>query len=314
MRKYVIGVFLLVLLSRAYAEDQFGYITYSVMNVGDYIQSIAAKRFLPSDSIGIDREFIGVFKPSQSGTGQVKTIVNGWFMHAKDLHWYREDIEAPEKCWPPSPSIDPLLISLHFWEGFLPYLLTDESISYLKEHEPIGARDYATMEFLKSNGINSYYSGCLTLTLVNSYQDEDREEVIYAVDVDQECVNYIRRNANCRVVVLSHICRFLPLLSESQRLAYAEHILENYRKAKCVVTQRFHAAMPCLAFETPVLFIDPKGSRFGGNAELLHSCSRNDFINGMSGFDLNNPPKNKPNYIPLREKLIKTVTDWLAKD
>lgn len=307
-KKYVFTFFLYLIFSNAQAEERFGYITYSVMNVGDYIQSIAAKRFLPSDSIGIDREFIGVF----NHPGQVKTIVNGWFMHAKDLHWYRKDIEGPEKCWPPSQSISPLLISLHFWEDFLPYLLSDESIAYLKKHEPIGARDYATMEFLKSNGIDSYFSGCLTLTLVNPYQEQDREEVIYAVDIDQKCIDYIKKHANCRVVVVSHICRFLPLLSESQRLAYAERILEKYRKAKCVVTCRFHAAMPCLALETPVLFIDPKGSRFGGIAELLHSCSQNDFINGKSGFDINNPPKNKPNYIPIREKLIKTVTEWLA--
>lgn len=310
LKKHLIKIFLLLLCSTAHAEDQFGYITYSVMNVGDYIQSIAAKRFLPPDSIGIDREFIGVFDHPE----QVKTIVNGWFMHAKDLHWYREDVEGPERSWPPSPSIKPLLISLHFWEGFLPYLLTDESIAYLKEHEPIGARDYATMEFLKSNGIESYYSGCLTLTLENPYQELDREEIIYAVDIDQECVDYIKENANCHVVVLSHICRFLPLMNESQKLLYAEQILEKYRKAKCVITQRFHAAMPCLALETPVLYIGAKGPRFGGNAQLLHTCSRKDFINGSSGFDFNNPPKNKPNYLPIREKLIKIVTEWVAND
>lgn len=306
--KYILRIVLLFLFTQAaHAEDQYGYITYSVMNVGDYVQSIAAKRFLPANSIGIDREFIGVFDHPE----KVRTIVNGWFMHGKDLQWYRQDIDAPDRCWPPSSSIDPLLISLHFREEFLPYLLTNESLTYLKKHEPIGARDHATMEFLKKNGIDSYFSGCLTLTLVNPYTDRDREEVIYAVDIDQDCVDYIKKHADCKVVVVSHLCRFFPGLSEPKRLLYAEKILEKYRKAKCVITQRLHASMPCLAFETPVLFIDPNGPRFGGLQELLHTCSRGDFINGISGFDFNNPPKNKRNYLPIREKLIQTVTDWV---
>ena len=72
--------------------------------------------------------------------------------------------------------------------------------------------------------------------------------------------------------------------------------------------------MPCLAFETPVLFIDPKGSRFGGIQELLHTCSKKEFLKGCSHFDFNNPPKNKPNYLQIRENLIKTVSEWVNKN
>lgn len=80
--------------SSIFADERYGYITYTVNNVGDYIQSIAAKRFLPENSIGIDREFIGVF----DHPGKVKTIVNGWFMHTKDLHWYRGILPDPRKA------------------------------------------------------------------------------------------------------------------------------------------------------------------------------------------------------------------------
>jgi hypothetical protein len=70
------------------------------VNVGDYIQSTAAKRFLPLDTIGIDREFIAVLDPWKGKDfRRVKTIVNGWFMHAKNLYWYKQNTEAPEKCW-----------------------------------------------------------------------------------------------------------------------------------------------------------------------------------------------------------------------
>lgn len=38
-------------------------------------------------------------------------------------------------------------------------------LKYLQEHGPVGARDHDTLTWLRSFGIDSYYSGCLTLTL-----------------------------------------------------------------------------------------------------------------------------------------------------
>src|SRR5439155_11582778 len=36
---------------------------------------------------------------------------------------------------------------------------------YLQDHGPVGARDHDTLEWLRSFGLDTYYSGCLTLTL-----------------------------------------------------------------------------------------------------------------------------------------------------
>ena len=146
-------------------------------------------------------------------------------MHTKDLDWYRTDVPAPEKSWPPSPCIDPLLISLHFREALFPYLLTDESILYLRKYGPVGARDFATLRMLEENGIPSYFSGCLSLTLNNPYTDKDREDIIYAVDIDEECVNYIRNHTSHKVVVLTHKRLVLPWLTELQKIRYVEKIL-----------------------------------------------------------------------------------------
>lgn len=304
----VINIIIILLLAFSLsAEEQFGYINYSTLNIGDDFQAIAAKRFLPNDAIGIDREFIGVFDFPKT----VRTIVNGWFMHTKDLYWYRADVPGPEKSWPPAPCIDPLLISIHFWDGFLPTILSDESLAYLRLHAPIGARDLSTMEFLQAHGIPSYFSGCLTLTLVNPYSDSDRRNIIYAVDIDDSCYRYLKKNATCKVIRVTHIFQFPPNTTEEERMRVANKLLERYRKAKCVITQRFHASMPCLAFNTPVLFLGPTDSRFKGNIELLHTCSKEDFVNGRANYDFNNPPKNKPDYLPLRENLIKTVTEWV---
>jgi hypothetical protein len=285
---------LLTLCARGYSD--FGYISYSTGNVGDDIQALAAKRFLPEDSLPIDREFIGQF----GHNGRVKTIVNGWFMHTKNFAWYRTDVPAPEKSWPPSVSIDPLFISIHFANGFLPTVLTDESVEYLKQHGPIGARDCSTLEVLQGKGIPSYFSGCLTLTLENSC--EGRDDIVYAVDLDDECLNYLRTVVKSKIKVVHHCRRMLTLLNQ------------KYSRAKCVVTTRLHASMPCLALKTPVLLIvGEKNLRFAGLKELVRRCTKKDFLGGKYDFNFDAPSENSSAYIPLREKLIETVTNWVKK-
>ena len=60
-------------------------------NLGDYIQSIAAKKFIDEDAICIDREKLNTYNGDK-----VKLIMNGWFM------------QNPNN-WPPSNKIKPLL-------------------------------------------------------------------------------------------------------------------------------------------------------------------------------------------------------------
>lgn len=122
------------------------------VNIGDYIQSIAAKSFAGgSNQLRIVyhnrdelREYVG-----PAG----KIIMNGWFTYKPDN-------------FPPSSRLHPLFISFHLNESFIGDLLSrDDVIDYLKSHEPIGCRDTKTMELLQTRGINAYFSGCLTLTI-----------------------------------------------------------------------------------------------------------------------------------------------------
>lgn len=284
-------------------QEPFGYISYSTTNIGDDIQAIAAKRFLPKNSIPIDREFIGEFQHEL----KVSTIVNGWFMHTKDFCWYLNTM-PPEKSWPPSDSINPLLISIHLTEKFTPLAFSDEGIAFFKKYGPVGARDYHTLQELQKRNIPSYFSGCLTLTLENKFTQ--REEIVYVVDLDEECINYIKANTHYKVKKLSHAIPFY--LNKENRLQYAEKILEKYQKAKYVITSRLHSALPCLAFETPVLFVllSPS-SRFDGLTELTRTCSKEELLQGKADFDFNFPTENSKAYIPIRENIIKTVTDWV---
>lgn len=307
---YIITILALSCHSRCYGDNSFGYLSYSTHNIGDDIQALAAKQFLPKRAIPIDREYLANFESDQP----VKVLVNGWFMHTKSC-WIRTGI-PPNKSWPPPPSIDPLLISMHVTRSFFAECFSDESIQYLKEHGPVGARDLITLDELQKKGIPSYFSGCLSLTLKN-LRNQIRKNVIYAVDVDNEIVNYIRSKTKTTVVVMSH-AMFYSQLSNKQRLDYAERILDRYRQAKCVVTTRLHACLPCLAFETPVLliadYVDRRNPRLYGLGNLAHHCSKDQLLTNQINFDFSNPPDNPKDYIPLRDNLIRVVENWVSNN
>lgn len=138
--------------------------TEKELNIGDYIQALASKQFLPTVDGFIQREKLKDY----SGT-PVRMIMNGWYMHNTAQ-------------WPPSEKIDPLFVAFHLnilgEEG----MLTREGIKYLREHAPIGCRDKHTEELLKRNYIEAYFSGCMTLTLGYKYKSNINSGKIYFVD------------------------------------------------------------------------------------------------------------------------------------
>jgi len=292
--------------------NQFGYVSYMSSNIGDDIQAVAARNLLPDESCHFDRELISMFKSNKN----VKGLINGWFMHTKKTGWYRHDMPAPTISWPPASCIDPLILSIFITPGFESEALTGAGLAYLKKHAPIGARDYATLEMLNRAGVPSYFSGCLTLTLNNTHKGK-RENVIYAVDIPAKSLDLIRKKANCPVIPITH---GVPLEmynknNHEERMAYANKLLKMYGRAKCVVTQRLHAAMPCLALETPVLLLTkPYNKRMFGLRELTYNCTNDELISGKMKYDFNKPPANPTDYLKVRSQLLKTVNAWVKKN
>jgi hypothetical protein len=95
-------------------------------NLGDEIQSIAARQFLPRVDVKIDRDRLSEFKAPDGEA--VLLIMNCWFGH------------QPEN-WPPPSSIVPLLISMHISAepgrgstkiAASQFLLHEELVSYLR--------------------------------------------------------------------------------------------------------------------------------------------------------------------------------------
>jgi len=245
------------------------------VNIGDYIQSIAARQFLPSVDVLIDRDSVA----SYSGE-PIKLIMNGWW------HLY----EGNEVT---SDAITPLYVAYHIAN---PESLTSKTVDHLKKHAPIGCRDLATMNFLQDNGVEAYLSSCLTLTLGKTYYvpENERTNTVYFVDCDvldtetpgwrsrikwwiKRCLartagqtnpaltEKLKRRTleligdrlhNAHIEKRKHYCCCYSMsLGDDVKFQIADQLLRDYSKAKLVVTSRLHCALPVLSMGVPVLFV-----------------------------------------------------------
>lgn len=262
-------------------------------NIGDYIQSLAAKQFFSKSStfLYIDRDHTNEYQGEP-----VKLIMNGWYSH------------EPQN-WPPSIQIDPLFVAVHINETIKDLFLTEESIAYFKKHAPIGCRDYNTLKMLSSKGVNAYFSGCLTLTLGLTYKNiKKNNEKIYIVDPffyfdkgftslinytltlvsHHKVINKIANKIKNSVAVpqtgwkalliasalyrqfhtvieddvfinaeyISQVFYSKDYKNDDEKFRKADEILKKYEQARYVITSRIHCALPCLAMGTPVVFIN----------------------------------------------------------
>ncbi|MDG1572737.1 polysaccharide pyruvyl transferase family protein [Robiginitalea sp. M366] len=272
---------------------KYGLLTYDenkrFFNVGDNIQSLAAKQFLPRVDTLVNRERLAEYSGDP-----LLLIMNGWFTH--NIH-----------NWVPSDAIKPVFVSFHMNNTAAPFMLSEKGIAYLKAHEPIGCRDEFTAETLRGKGIDAYFTGCLTLTL-DSYKvdDSDRGDDIYIVDplysyprkekvfynlkltikniLNGQAFQLGKKNRHLRKFIApelfekAHIVNQEPpsnTYTDEEKFQMAEDLLHKYARARLVITSRIHCALPCLALGTPVIFVNGFDSfvdscRFDGILELFN--------------------------------------------
>ncbi|WP_216936728.1 polysaccharide pyruvyl transferase family protein [Acinetobacter sp. BY484] len=310
-------------------------------NIGDYVQSLAAKQFLPQVDNYLNRECLGQYKGEPS-----KIILNGWFTH------------HPE-TWVPSAQLIPLFVSLHINSSAADRILSESGVAYLKKHEPIGCRDHYTVRLLESRGIKAYFTGCLTLTL-DSYAKNDSIEndgKIYIVDPLYGFPNKDRIYVNAKSFIkgvikgdilntnsanefmqkifskslldqAEYIKQELPkdTYTEDEKFSLAEELLRKYSTAKLVITSRIHCALPCLALGTPVIYLNGfekefDACRMEGLSDLFHTIninrktkeiSSNFKISGL--IDENIELVNKLDYLALANKLKTTVNSFINQN
>jgi hypothetical protein len=231
------------------SETDFGLLAYRTLNLGDDVQSAAAMQYLPVAAHMLDRDGLAEVQHRRP----LKLIMNAWFMG--------------RPSWPPAPCIRPLFTSFHIgtyayseYGGNDPrdWMLTPEGIAYLKEYQPIGCRDLETAELLEQHGVSCYFSGCLTLTLQPPSSTEQLRREILFVDPNANKETLLRSvptklKGDVRHLTHATAAEYAP----AKRLALVSALLARYARAHLVVTSRLHCLLPCLAFNTPVLFIAP---------------------------------------------------------
>ena len=308
---------------------KYGLIMALTGNLGDDIQVLAAKQFLPRVDIIINREYLN----QVNSKDVIKVIMNGWFTHRPDN-------------WPPSPNIEPLFISFHVSPHIADMLLSKKTLEYLKKYEPIGCRDEYTKDLLKSRGVNAYFSGCLTLTLDYGFSHlrshKKRGEYILIVDLDDYAMRYLPQHIIRNSIIVSHtyfrrsvrlLQKIIPLKLRKvlrhifhiddkilielsfeknfkKRLKLAEVQLRNLANARLVITSRLHAALPAIAFGTPVIFVhrnlnDP---RFTGLLKFMNYYDILEFKKQVNEIDWDDPPQN-----PSQEELKMLKRDLINK-
>lgn len=264
--------------------------TEKSLNIGDYIQAIAAEQFFKHIDVYIERERLDEYNGEP-----VKMIMNGWYMH-------------DPKHWPPSSQIIPLFVAFHVNSLVRNNFLSPESLDYLKRYQPIGCRDVDTVELLQNKGLNAYFSGCLTLTLGYKYHSKEKNNKCYFVDpfyilhhnqikiVFQNIVELVFYYRKIRIISrkMKQIRKFKDLLAlvsfyreykkifgeelllnaeyirhedldfhklyptDISKLDYAKGLVNKYSQAALVVTSRIHCALPCLGIGTPVIYVENK--------------------------------------------------------
>ena len=273
-------------------------------NIGDDIQTYAQKRFLPRIDYLIDRESLGMFIPNKKE--MVSVIMNAWYMHN-------------EIAWPPSPYINPLPISMHFscndrLKGGASYL-DGLGREYLKSIAPIGCRDKETLKRLQKRKIDSYFSGCMTLT-IKPFDGLNRKDYICLVDVDEDVFNKVNSVTKKKIFKITH--DLVPSknnkLDIDTRMQNVEKLLKKYQQASLVITSRLHVMLPCLALGTPVILVHPdyyERDRLDTFLKYVTHFSKSEFLDSNVKKYIESPNKNSNGYIKIANELEKKCNNFI---
>jgi hypothetical protein len=301
-------------------------------NLGDFIQSLAAKQVLNKmKTFEIDRDELQAYKGEK-----VALIMNGWFMEKS-------------KNWPPSEQIDPLFLSFHLNPTAEKGMLSKKGISYFKRHEPIGCRDHYTRKLLISFGIEAYYSACLTLTLKrdNFISKNSKREGIFVISplerlnpkselvpkgflrqtvqqikkpIKQKqfetAIKRLERFLQNQTEKTHHLTQLIDTkdFNEKERIEKAKLQLKNIARAKLVITSRIHTALPAVAFGTPVLFLSDgldhpnQKSRLDGMEQFFPIINSKDLRDWETKF-----PKPYKTHLPFVKNFEKQINRFLKE-
>ena len=277
-------------------NNKYGLLSYSSVNIGDEIQSLAASRFLPKVNDFVPREQINNYvSPSKN---KIKLIMNAWWM------WQPENFL-------PSSFIDPLLISMHINESIRDTFLNNQVKDYLTKYGPVGCRDLDTCNWLIENGVPAYFSSCLTITLQRSNKSP-RKDYILCVNESAKTIKYIRSKTDRPVYNITK--NQSPYYTFKQRFELAKIYLRLINDAHCIVSHNVHTCLPALGLGTPVLRVvtdsENQRIRWSGMEDFVYSVKQQDLLSDNHEYDFEKPKLNPENHLKYKEDLIKRCSEF----
>jgi hypothetical protein len=229
------------------------------INLGDEIQSIAAKRILKYIDGYVSREGLNNI------TEPCIVSLNGFFLDSSN--------------WPPSKSVIPIPFAFHVSKKYEKLICSAQGIKYLKKYEPIGCRDLQSSNILKKHGVDSFYSKCLTLTL-EKRKIEPNAGKVYIVGVTDNLQRIIPNHIKSKAIYVNQSKIELPNIKQSTRRLIAEDLLTEYKSnASLIITSRIHCAMPCIAMGIPVIFLYSASKRNDYRVHIIKDLVGINYVN-----------------------------------
>lgn len=256
-------------------------IVYSVTtNLGDEIQQVALIDALTSlgatPTFEVNRDTLRPQGPMWPHNGRL--IVSGWLAERREtLARIAPSLAAAYVRDTPigltyfdathvdATDVQVMYIGAHFNPELIADIGTNAKLrSHLIRCAPIGARDLDTVRRLGSLGIPAWFSGCLTLQLRRPHPPRSIGTLL--VDAEGEGMRVSQEVSEPMADEPSRVLR---------RRALARERINLFASAQRVITNRLHAALPCIALGTEVQYADPGWvracDRFTGLIDLTPS-------------------------------------------
>ncbi|MHB9142904.1 MAG: polysaccharide pyruvyl transferase family protein [Paludibacter sp.] len=314
-------------------------------NIGDYIQSLAASQFFENKiDFYINREKLDEFKDDD-----VKLIMNGWFtsepshwppsslIHplfvafhinslAKDKILSKEGIRYLKKHEPIGCRDEDTTKMLRekkinaYFSGCLTLTLgktysTDnkkDSIYFVDEFSS-SKKDIATIFNMIYLFITKWF--IIRKIIRKKYNFLSLTTLRKTISFYREYRKHFSDDILLKAEYIKHEVPENTLNSEEEKIEYAKELLKKYAQAKLVITSRIHCALPCLALETPVIFVDNAQQaessycRLNGLRELFNLVTSNNgeltfhFKKANTKIDYSTKILNRNDYKSLRDQL-----------
>jgi hypothetical protein len=227
---------------------RFATLSYSSINLGDDIQTVATLPFLNQPSHSFDRDTLAL----QQSEYTYIILMNAWW--AVD----------PKRAFPPPGCFLPVFIGFHLAQSSLWHFSETHCVAYLKTHAPIGCRDLYTMKTLQQWGVEAFFSGCLSTTFYKRDKEVIHGKIILvdAARADSLIPDSLKKEA----IITTHRYTRDPATREKA----VNDLLHLYRtSASMVITTRLHAALTCSAMGIPVVFFfNPKDPRASSATQI----------------------------------------------